>query len=149
MRRDGRITARPLTLVLALVLSAGCSKVADPSGDGERPYAITVTPPAQASMGSPVSAKIRVEPRGGYKINLEYPAKLEVQGPMGTAPMRQVINKGDAVTLNEKELVMAPAVTLGKGGEHRFSGKLSFSVCTDRVCEVKSEQLSWTVKVKE
>jgi len=137
-----------VALALAVAVAGGCKR-----GGGEDAaddsYAVTVTPPPAGRVGEPMSAKIRVEPQGEYKMNLEYPAKLQVQGPMGAAPMRQVINRGDAQTLTEQELIMAPAAAMGRGGEHKFSGKLSFSVCTDAVCEVKNKQVSWTVSVQE
>ena len=140
--------APALALALVILGAAGCKKDGV-QAPGDLPYAITVTPPAEGRMGEPLAARIKVEPRGKYKMNLDYPTKLEVQGPMGAAPMRQVLRKGEAVSYNERELVMAPVATLGKGGAHKFNGTLSFSVCTEALCELKSEKLSWTVKVKE
>lgn len=137
-----------VALAVALAVAGGCKKggVEDAADES---YTVTVTPPPAGKVGEPLSAKIRVEPRGAYKVNLEYPARLQVQGPLGAAPMRQELNRDDAQSLTEQELVMEPAAAMGKGGEHRFSGKLSFSVCTDAVCEVKEKQVSWTVKVQE
>ena len=138
-----------LIMALSLLCISGCKKDGDGPGVAEKPYAIQVTPPAEGKIGSPLTARVRMEPRGKYKVNLEYPAKLEVMGPMGAAPMRQTIAKGDASALTERELIMDASFVIGKGGEHKFSGKLNFSVCTDALCELKSEDVTWTVKIAE
>jgi len=145
-------STNPLALALALTLvlaAPGCKKGGDAEPEGSRPYAVKVEAPSPGKTGEPLTARVRLEPRDGYKVNLEYPAKLEVMGPMGAAPMRQTINSGQAASLTEQELVMDASFTLGRGGEHRFSGKLNFSVCTETVCEVKSEDVSWTASISE
>lgn len=145
-----RTTVGALIIALSLAAAPGCKKTdGGAASAGDKPYAVKVTPPKAGKLGTPLTARVRVEPRRGYKVNLDYPAKLEVSGPMGAAPLRQTIGKADAASLTEEELVMDASFTLGRGGEHRFTGKLSFSVCTETVCEVKSEDVGWSAVIAE
>lgn len=145
-----------LTVILALL---GCSRVASssadpagaPAGAAAAPatrttaaYALTLKTPTAVKKGAQSAAEIQVVPRKPYHINLEFPLKLIVAGPATARPTQLTMSAKQASKLTKSELVLRPAFTLGSPGAHAFSGTLRFSVCTDAMCEIKSETVSWT-----
>ncbi len=150
-----------LLLVLVFLLSSGvgCSSKASsapPAGQeiasanesrGRTPYAITIKAPDPATVGDPVVATIQVVPRGPYKINLEFPFKLQVTGGTSVSPQALEMTAKEAATLTTSELLLRPTFKVAVAGAHRFKGRLRFSVCTDKLCEIKTEAVSWIAVV--
>jgi hypothetical protein len=94
-------------------------------------------------VGQVLSATITLEPRAPYKVNLEYPIKLTVSGPAAAAPRRLQLGKKDATRLDKAAGVFRPAAKLMERGEHEFSAVFKFSVCTEELCELLNEKLTW------
>lgn len=144
-------TVNALLLAGLLALGLGACKKSgegDSAPAGGPPYQLTVTGPEGGSVGEPLKAQVQVEPRGGYKVNLEFPTKLEVKGPAGATPEAVTLRGKDAAQLTEARLLLEPTFTVAGAGEHRFSGTLKFSVCTEKLCEIKNEEVSWVAKVQ-
>jgi hypothetical protein len=99
-------------------------------------------------VGEPLVATIRLEPRGPYKVNLEYPTKLTVSGPPAATPRRLELRAKDAARLDKGAGVFKPAVKLAEGGKHPFAATFKFSVCTEELCELKTEKLTWTASAQ-
>ena len=112
-----------------------------------KPYAVSGLAPSGAS-GQPIAATIKLVPRAPYKVNLEYPTKLTVEGPAAAAPAKQVLKAKDATRLSKAEAVFKPTVKIQSSGKHSFSATFKFSVCTKELCELKTEKLSWVAAVK-
>ena len=138
-------------LALPLLLVA-CNKGQAGGAGGttkqEETYTLTVVPPGAGAGGAELAARVRVVPRGGYKVNLEYPTKLSLKGSAGAAPAAPVITAKQAARMTKSELLMTPAVKASQAGTHAVTAELKFSVCTDQVCEFKSVPLSWSVTAK-
>jgi hypothetical protein len=114
------------------------------AGRSTASYALSVTDPAPVKAGSRATARVRVVPRGAYKINLEFPLKLKVSGPAAASPRELLLTKKQAAKLSKAELLLKPAFKLTGPGRHVFKGTLRFSVCTDAQCEIKTEKVAWT-----
>jgi hypothetical protein len=152
-----RSTALFLCFVMAGAVGAvGCKDGAEPptgsaSGaatKGGKPYSIQVSAPAETAVGRSSVATVTLEPRGGYKVNIEYPLKLSVTAPAAAQSSSRELTKADARELTEKKAKMEVDYQLGVAGEHRFSGKLRFSVCTETLCEVFAEDVGWVTRTK-
>jgi hypothetical protein len=124
------------------------SQAAKPSGKPAAPaFKLMVAAPA-GKVGQELSAEVKVVPRGEYKINLEYPHKLKVSGPAAASPKETALAAKDA-KISKAELSFKPTFKLTSAGEHTFTGKLRFSVCTEKQCEIKAEKVKWVFKVTE
>jgi len=141
-----------LQLLLMLGLVAACSTKSNgpaqpvtPSGPS---FALSVEAPPEVKVGGESAPSIRVVPRGGYKVNMEYPTKLQVKAPAGVSPAEETLPKAKAARHTEGEILFKPAFKLESAGEHAFQGTLRFSVCTKQQCEIKSETVKWTAKAK-
>jgi hypothetical protein len=110
-------------------------------------FELRVKGPPQGKVGANVAATIRVVPKGEYKINLEYPHRLTVDGPKGATPSKAFLDSKKATKLTKSELVFKPAFQLTSAGKHSFNGVLSFSVCTERQCETKNEKVQWVTTI--
>lgn len=149
MRRRSLPALPPLLLALALAglgLGACNAKRGGNQAPGP-PFALTVEAPAEGRAGTELAATVRVVPRGRYKINLEYPTKLKVQGPAAATPRETTLTAKQAAKLDASVILFKPAFRLGAAGDHAFSGTIRFSVCTDEQCEIKNEKVAWTAKV--
>lgn len=137
-----------------LVATACCSRSTDspstsPGGEGagageENPYAIEVRAPEKAAVGVEATAEIVVTPRSGYKINLEYPAKLVLSGvPAGTKVAAETVTKA-MMSIEQKRLSVPIRFTAEGPGAKTFSGELRFSVCNPQTCQMPRETVSFT-----
>jgi hypothetical protein len=143
---------RAVAVALLAVCCAGCKR--DPAegqaagSAADKSYRVTVEPPAAGRVGEALVATIRLEPRGIYKVNLEYPTKLTVSGPAAATPRRLELRAKDAAKLDKGVGVFKPAVKLAEGGKHPFTATFKFSVCTEELCELKTEKLTWTASAQ-
>ena len=103
---------------------------------------------SEGKVGQELAAEVKVLPVGEYKINLEYPHKLKVSGPAAATPKEAALAAKDA-KVSKAALLFKPAFKLSSAGEHAFKGKLRFSVCTEKQCEIKAEKVQWVFKVTE
>lgn len=130
----------------------GCkSRPAEPAGGAAtdkagKPYALAVTP-LPAGPGAAVSARITLEPRRGYKVNLEYPLKLTVAAPAARPNTLELRGK-DAALLSEARVVLEPKVEIDQPGEQQLNGELRFSVCTEKQCEIYAEKVTWVARTR-
>lgn len=110
-------------------------------------FILTVMPPATGVVGQELTATVKLEPKGGYKINMEYPHKLKVTGPQGATPKEVTLRSKQAAVFSESALVFEPVFKIAIPGNHTFEGVLRFSLCTNELCEMKSRPLSWQARV--
>lgn len=111
-------------------------------------YALEFKPPKDGKANETLTTAVTLEPRGEYKINMQYPFRLTIEGPADAAPAKSVLQKKDAKKFSEKGVEVHHATKVAKAGEHKFSAEVKFSVCTKKHCELKTEKLSWVAKVQ-
>lgn len=111
-------------------------------------YSLVVKAAKPVKVGEEATTSITLTPLGEYKVNMEYPLRLTVEGSADSTPQKVVLGAKQAQTMNEKGVVLLPKAKLGKVGDHAFKAELRFSVCTKKHCELKREQLSWVAKAQ-
>lgn len=110
-------------------------------------YTVRIVP-GDAKAGAPATSVIEVTPGPGYKVNLDFPAKLTFSPPEGVTAEKKAFDKGDA-ELTEKALRFNVPFTAAAAGTISLSGTADFSVCNDNTCKlIRDEKLAWEVAVK-
>ncbi len=111
-------------------------------------FTLAVAAPTDAKVGVELPAKITLKPHGEYHVNMLYPFQVTVDGPADSAPKQTVLHKKDAKTFTKEGVLLVHKTKVAKVGEHKFSARVKFSVCTESHCEVKKETLVWSAKVQ-
>lgn len=116
---------------------------------------LAIEPPADAKAGAEAIARVTVTPAAGYHVNTEYPTKLTLTSPEGvTLAKAEFIAgghdkaKGDADTLEEKQLAFAVKLTPAASGNFTINGSFKFAVCDPTQCLPKRETIAITVAAK-
>jgi len=128
----------PLSVVFALLL------VGSPAAAGEPDlYRLSAT----LTPGDPGRAALRVTVADGWKWNAEFPFKLVVEEQEGCALSRTTFGRDDG---RVDEGGRAATVDLGAAGKvgpaSRVKGKVTFSVCNDKVCRFfRGVAVEWIV----
>ena len=139
------------TLVCVLALVAACSTSSgSPSGSSGvpgptgNPYQIAIKAPEKATVGQEVETAITITPRNGFKINVEYPAKLTLEAvPAGTRVPSETVTKS-AMSVEDARLTVPVRFTADAPGERRLGGELRFSICNPQTCQMPRETVSFT-----
>lgn len=117
---------------------------AAPEAPAGEPYRMEVKAPATSKVGVEATTEVVVTPGAGYKINVDYPAKLVLQpAPEGTKLAAQTVTK-EQMQVDKTRLFVPVRFTADAPGEKRFEGELRFSVCTPQFCKMPSERVSWS-----
>ena len=116
---------------------------------------LAVAAPADAKAGAEATATISVTPGTGYHVNTEYPIKLTLESATGVTLAKAEYKaggadkaKGDAETLEEKQLLIAVKLTPAQAGNYTVNGKLKFAVCDKDSCLPKTEAIAIAVAAK-
>jgi len=111
-------------------------------------FALSVEAPPQSEVGKSARARVKLEPGAGYKINKDYPIRLEVTPPGGLDVERKTQRAPDAVRLDPQQAVFEVAFTPKEAGRKEVKAVLGFSVCTPKACEIKKEPLAFSTDVR-
>jgi hypothetical protein len=158
---------RSLLLGLALVL-AGLGLVACGEEAVEAPP-LPETPPAppptearpsweesnftlNAAAGGPYAAnaagtfELRLDTRGGFHVNREYPWMVTVTTPTGVTTPSATI-EGGGITLEETSARIPVAFTASAPGTHRITCAVDFGICTEENCQFETRNVAVDVTV--
>ncbi|MBP6628114.1 MAG: hypothetical protein KBG28_11670 [Kofleriaceae bacterium] len=134
--------ARPLTsliaaIALAVLVVAGAGPVAPAQAETiEGPgYAIELTAPTAPRAGQAARARVTIRPRAGWKLNQEYPFKVELNAAPALGVTAGVLPRGAARVFTEGEISFDVVVTPRSKGTHRLEGRIKFATCTDTTCD--------------
>jgi hypothetical protein len=116
---------------------------------------LAIEPPGDVKAGSEAVARITVTPGKGYKVNTEYPTKLTLTPPTGVTLAKDRFTagghdkvKGDADTMDEKQLTFAVKLTPAASGTYTINGNFKFAVCDADQCLAKQETIAIAVAAK-
>jgi len=137
-----------LIITLMSCKSPSTESTASSLSNDKTPFQLIISPPATGKIGDSLTMTFKVIPKGIYKINLEYPIRLDIQGPPAASPSKITIKKEGAATFTPKELIVKPTFRVNSLGKHQFKGIFKFSVCTEEQCEIKSEKVQWVSVVE-
>jgi hypothetical protein len=114
-------------------------------------WRVALEAPASFRPGEPTAATVRIAARGGYHVNLDYPAAF-VPAADATADFPAPRVKLDAPEKTACEghpadtcaLAARVPLTPRAGGDLRVAGTLHFSVCTAERCLIEKAPLAVT-----
>jgi hypothetical protein len=114
----------------------------------DRPtYTVAVSTSGSYGAGKPGAVTVTLTPKSGWKVNLDFPTKLEVTAPADVTLASAKLKKDDAASFGEKGAVFRVLFTPSAAGVKEFKGKFKFVICNDDSCDPSTEDLSWKVGV--
>jgi hypothetical protein len=140
-----------LLLVLALSLGLLACRERVAIAQSEADLFTMTTQAARSDDGARLTLSLAVAAAKGYKWNKEFPFRLTIEQQEGVKIARTSYNKAD-VKLTRSD--RAASVSLGDSpappGEHKVSGKVSFSICDAKVCKVyRNRRVEWSESSKK
>ena len=129
---------------VALACGAASSSPADVDlgGTVDSRYRLTGAVVAGEPNASP-QLRVRVEPRHGWHIAPEAPARLDLESSAGVRFPRERLTREDAAALDEEQLVFTTGFSVEPGAPVTARGQLKFGICEgeDQVCAIVRRDL--------
>ncbi len=102
--------------------------------------------------GGAGTASIEVRPKGLWKINVEYPARVALSGAVSAVPARLIFKATDpapsGVTATNGGLRVDIPLTGDAPGADELSAEVKFGVCSNDVCKLEKHRVGWRVDVE-
>lgn len=130
--------------------AAASAPAAEPTAQGnyrEEGFVLSLEVAGPLEVGKPAEARVTLKANDPYKVNQEYPIKLNLVESPGLGIAATTVGK-DAVELGAKQAVMKVPLTPKAAGEHKLAGRFAFSVCTDERCLIEKRDLAVQVSVR-
>jgi len=148
------MTIRP-QLILALALPLAALGPATARADAAS-YKVTFDAPKECKVGSECVATARLEALTDFHINDNYPYKLKLEETAGVeflgkdAAGKNVFSKqaGDFKKEGEKVATLTVRFKATKAGSYTVKGTYKLSVCSEKSCQLETQDLQTAVTVK-
>lgn len=121
---------------------------AEPGGQKDISYSVDLDAPKTLAQGSEGVVKVNVTPGTGWKMNKEFPTRLNVKAPAGVTVVKDQQVLEDAEKFEDKGATFAITFKADSPGPKAFEADFKFAVCTDATCDPKKETLAWVVDVQ-
>ena len=109
--------------------------------DGETYQIYYPSKPLNSTQGQQT---IKVIPKPGYKVNLDFPHRIKV-APSETLKIEKPNLKGE---ITQKQLHYKVNVE-GKNGKHSLQAKADFSICNESMCKLyRATPVEWTTHIQ-
>ncbi len=120
------------------------AKAAGQPSYNEEAFQLSFEAPPAGKVGVPLTLKVVLVAKNGYKVNDEYPIKFKFDENAGVKAAKDTVRKEDA-KLEKMRVEMPMQVTIAGAGATSVSGRLSFSVCTEERCLIEKRDLKVNV----
>lgn len=97
-------------------------------------FSVHVDPPRKARPGTATTARVRVTPKPGWHVNLDFPSSLTLEAPATVTLATVKLKKADATRLDENGLEFTVKLTPKTAGTSAVKGTLKFAVCQEDTC---------------
>jgi hypothetical protein len=111
-------------------------------------YSINLEAPKTLDKGTEGVVRVNVVPGTGWKMNKEFPLKLQVKAPEGVTLAKDKQSLEDAEKFEDKGATFAVKFKADSPGQKSFEADFRFAVCTDATCDPKRQTLAWVVDVQ-
>ena len=101
----------------------------------------------RARAGQSHQAELHILPRGGYKVNVQYPTRVQLGPSECLKQSSPALGRKDALELTKERARFQLCYTPAIGGRCQLQAEVRFSVCNERSCDLAKETLEWTVEV--
>ncbi|MCA9656658.1 MAG: hypothetical protein H6712_17835 [Myxococcales bacterium] len=118
-----------------------------PEAPAEPSYTVDVEVPPKTMRGQEAIARVRVEPKAPWHINLDYPAKLRLQSSEAIELDATLLHKDDAERFDGEALVFSVLFTPQAKGQHSIAAEVDFAVCGDAACGPVTEAVQLAFEV--
>ncbi len=126
-------------LLLALVLAAGTPDVSNT-------YRIETSKVVTVKKGEPGKARVEVVPRSDAHVDPAAPVSLTVSAGPNVKLEKEKLGRADAKETKAKGVEFDVPFTATASDQ--VKGKLSFFICTEKLCEKQVKDLALAVEVK-
>ena len=138
----------PVVAAAVLALAWASAGVADAETREGQGWQLEIVAPAGAKAGAAAKATVVLRVRDGWKLNTEYPFKLELSPGAGAAVTRPMLRKQDARRYDEHGAAIDVAITVAKAGTAEVRATVRFATCDDATCAPHKETFTITVAAK-
>ncbi len=119
-----------------------------PEAAPEPGYTVDVELPPQTTPGQESIARVRVQPKSPWHMNLDYPAKLRLEAPADVKLDTAQLTKGDAERYDDEALVFSVLFTPEAKGARKIQAQVDFAVCGDAACGPVTESVELAFEVQ-
>jgi len=139
-----------LALAAAVLLSIACNRTDNSSAAMQETahFKLQTEPTGTYEKDKSGLALVRLTPKGGFKINNEYPFRFECQSPPsdGISYPKPTLQSSDGKLSDHEALFSVPFIP-SKSGALKVGGLLSLSVCNDQQCIMDKRTVSIDITV--
>lgn len=134
-------------MISALLVAAQLAFAA-PTADAAKPYKIAVDgTTTELKAGAPGLFKLSIRPATGFHVSPEAPLKIGLEGH-GVELEKKSLGHGDAQDKNSQAPQFAVKFAAAAAGAQSIAVDATFFVCSEKLCERKSEKLNVPITVK-
>ena len=145
-----------IALVIGAMVGAfGCKSVeqvqTQSKAKSNAPLFNVTAPPLQVLTNETATAQLALKPVPPWKINTEYPTKLQLEAS-GTAAHfspQKVSFGGSDIAVAESKATLSIPLRGDRPGESTMNGTLKFSLCRADQCILRESPVAWNIRVAE
>lgn len=104
--------------------------------------------PTGAQVGSAAALQIKLQTRGGWHVNMEFPPSIELQAPATLGLAKTSLARADAAEYDETHFRFDAPITPTGAGASEVRASVNFAICTDENCLPQSVELAFPVRVQ-
>lgn len=146
----GTQPAQPVVEAAAVapVPVAAVPKTAAPSSIEDSGFSLQLAEAGPYKAGELARFVVKLEPRGVFHINQEYPIEIALTGDAETVFPKVSLARVDAAHFDEKSARFDVPFTAKAPGDHKLLANVKFAVCTPENCVPDERDLALAVAVK-
>jgi hypothetical protein len=131
----------------AILAAMTTAKGARAEEDVAKMYDLGVQATATVAKGGSGTVTVRIAPKAGAEFHKEAPLKVQLEAPKNIALSKDKLTRDD-VKMDGAAATLEVPFTANDAGKGTIEAKLSFMICTDKVCARQERTASLPVAVR-
>ncbi len=125
----------------------GTAARAEEEVDTTKLYDLGVQATAQVTKGGSGTVSIKIAPKAGAEIHKEAPVSISFEAPKNVALSKSTLSRPD-MKMDGTAATFEVPFTGTEAGKGTIEAKLSFFICTDKMCSKQQRTASLPVTVR-